>query len=163
MRERHWRMLMQTTGKQFVMDERFCLGDLLELELHNYVDACSEIVDRAQKELNIEKQLKKIEDTWAALNLVFNPYMDTDINALTVSYTCLDVTGHGNSCDDMYLRCCSVMPLTGDASGGQQQQPGQHAACSYLGWYVSQCQLSGDRHIGMMSDQCAWLACPADR
>jgi dynein heavy chain len=46
MRERHWRMLMQTTGKQFVMDERFCLGDLLALELHNYVDACSEIVDR---------------------------------------------------------------------------------------------------------------------
>lgn len=46
MRERHWKMLMQTTGKHFVMDDRFCLGDLLALELHNYVDACSEIVDR---------------------------------------------------------------------------------------------------------------------
>lgn len=103
MRERHWRMLMQTTGKQFVMDERFCLGDLLALELHNYVDACSEIVDRAQKELNIEKQLKKIEDTWAALNLVFHPYMDTDINALTVSDTCM--SGHGDSGTGM-LMCC---------------------------------------------------------
>ncbi len=40
------------------MDDKFCLGDLLALELHNYVDACQEIVDRAQKELNIEKQLK---------------------------------------------------------------------------------------------------------
>ncbi len=39
---------------------------------------------RAQKELNIEKQLKKIEDTWAALDLAFVPYMDTDINALQV-------------------------------------------------------------------------------
>jgi dynein heavy chain len=29
-----------------VMDEKFSLGDLLALELHNYVDACSEIVDR---------------------------------------------------------------------------------------------------------------------
>ncbi len=46
MRDRHWKMLMQTTGKQFVMDDKFCLGDLLALELHNYVDACSEIVDR---------------------------------------------------------------------------------------------------------------------
>jgi hypothetical protein len=46
MRDRHWKMLMQATGKQFVMDARFCLGDLLALELHNYVDACSEIVDR---------------------------------------------------------------------------------------------------------------------
>ncbi len=57
-----------------MQDEKFCLGDLLALELHNYVDACSEIVDRAQKELNIEKQLKKIEDTWAGLNLMFSPY-----------------------------------------------------------------------------------------
>lgn len=84
MRDRHWKMLMQTTGKQFTMDEKFCLGDLLALELHNFVDACSEIVDRAQKELNIEKQIKKIEDTWAALALMFNPYMDTDIMALQV-------------------------------------------------------------------------------
>lgn len=74
MRERHWKLLMQTTGKHFVMDDKFCLGDLLALELHNYVDACSEIVDRAQKELNIEKQLKKIEDTWAGLSLAFSTY-----------------------------------------------------------------------------------------
>ena len=40
MRDRHWTLLMQTTGKQFVMDDKFCLGDLLALELHNYVDAC---------------------------------------------------------------------------------------------------------------------------
>lgn len=48
------------------------------------VDACSEIVDRAQKELNIEKQLKKIEDTWAGLVLVFSPYQDTDIQQMTI-------------------------------------------------------------------------------
>ncbi|KAL6747291.1 flagellar outer dynein arm heavy chain beta [Haematococcus lacustris] len=84
MRDRHWKLLMQTTGKSFVMDEKFSLGDLLALELHNYVDSCSEIVDRAQKELNIEKQLKKIEDTWAALNFAFGPYQDTDIMALAV-------------------------------------------------------------------------------
>lgn len=78
----------QTTGKTFVMDDKFSLGDLLALELHNYVDACSEIVDRAQKELNIEKQLKKIEDTWASLNFGFAPYQDTDIMALQVSHAC---------------------------------------------------------------------------
>jgi len=75
---------MQTTGKAFVMDDKFSLGDLLALELHNYVDACSEIVDRAQKELNIEKQLKKIEENWQALDLVFSSYQDTDIMALYV-------------------------------------------------------------------------------
>ena len=65
---------LQATGKNFVMDDKFNLGDLLRLELHNYVDACSEIVDRAQKELVIEKSLRKIEDTWGALNLTFSPY-----------------------------------------------------------------------------------------
>jgi hypothetical protein len=44
----------------------------------------SEIVDRAQKELNIEKQIKKIEDTWGVLALVFNPTPDSDITALYV-------------------------------------------------------------------------------
>lgn len=66
------------------MDDKFSLGDLLALELHNYVDACSEIVDRAQKELNIEKQLKKIEENWQALDLQFVPYQDTDIMSLQV-------------------------------------------------------------------------------
>ena len=122
MRDRHWKMLMQATNKSFVMDSRFCLGDLLALELHNFVDVCSEIVDRqvgsgvhnaiswsrllldhvaiarcllvdesdthlvcrAQKELNIEKQLKRIEDTWRGLALAFSPYQDTDINSLHV-------------------------------------------------------------------------------
>lgn len=47
MRDRHWKMLMQTTGKHFTMDEKFCLGDLLALELHNYVDACRCAADLA--------------------------------------------------------------------------------------------------------------------
>ena len=31
------------------MDESFSLGDLMRLGLHQYVEACSEIVDRAEK------------------------------------------------------------------------------------------------------------------
>lgn len=41
-------------------------------------------MDRAQKELNIEKQIKKIEDTWAVLSLVFTPLADSDIMQLQV-------------------------------------------------------------------------------
>jgi len=48
-----WRL--QATGKRFVMDGNFKLGDLLKLGLHTCVDACTEIVDRAQKELLVEK------------------------------------------------------------------------------------------------------------
>ena len=66
------------------MDSKFNLGNLLELGLHNYVDACSEIVDRAQKELIIEKALKKIDETWSSLSLTFSPYQDTDNVQMTV-------------------------------------------------------------------------------
>ncbi len=47
--------LVQATGKTFVMDDKFSLGDLMKLGLHHYVDICAEIVDRAQKELIVEK------------------------------------------------------------------------------------------------------------
>ena len=66
--------LWQATCVHFVMDESFSLGDLMRLGLHQYVDSCNEIVDRAAKELTIENALKKIEDTWSNLSLAFTPY-----------------------------------------------------------------------------------------
>lgn len=101
----------QATGQHFVMGGRFSLGDLLALGLHNHVDACTgatleaaplctfwkvwtwrqpapsplppiEIVDRAQKELTVEKALRKIEDTWGGLSLAFAPYQDTGMSGL---------------------------------------------------------------------------------
>lgn len=48
-------------------------------------------MDRAQKELNIEKQIKKIEDTWAVLALVFIPLADSDIMSLQVGMSVCEV------------------------------------------------------------------------
>lgn len=56
------------------MGDDFSLGDLMKLGLHQYADACNEIVDRAGKELTIENSLGRLEDTWASLNLAFAPY-----------------------------------------------------------------------------------------
>ena len=95
MRERHWQQLMQTTGKHFVKDDKFCLGDLLALELHQCVDAVGEIVDRAQKELIIEKALKKIEDVWAGLAIDFVPY-EGEMLQLTVDDTVLEALENDN-------------------------------------------------------------------
>ena len=85
MRERHWKLLQQVTGKKFTMDEKFSLGDLLALELHTCADNVSEIVERAQKELVIEKQLVKIEKDWAGLHLDFVPFNpDSDVVNIVV-------------------------------------------------------------------------------
>ena len=82
MRERHWKQLMRATGKQFTMDDSFALGDLLSLGLHGYVDEVADIVDRAQKELIIEKQLAKMDEIWNELRLGFIQYNDTDVKLL---------------------------------------------------------------------------------
>lgn len=63
-----------------------CLSRYTSAKTLLWSSACSEIVDRAQKELNIEKQIKKIEDTWAVLALVFTPLADSDIMSLQVGY-----------------------------------------------------------------------------
>jgi dynein heavy chain, axonemal len=76
MRDRHWKTLMKTCGKTFVMDENFTFGSLLNLKLHEFADDVEEIVASATKELTIEKQLKKIDDTWKVQNLTFDPIPD---------------------------------------------------------------------------------------
>jgi dynein heavy chain len=55
---------MKKCGVSFVMDENFTFGGMLELKLHEFEDDVMEIVDKAQKELTIEKQLAKISETW---------------------------------------------------------------------------------------------------
>ena len=99
---------MQATGKNFVMDDKFNLGDLLKLELHNYVDACSEIVDRAQKELVIEKSLRKIEDTWGALNLTFSPYQASPLMRLVHPYPMMS-SGSAGSSRTIYSQLWSLL------------------------------------------------------
>ena len=74
MRERHWKQLMKATNKHFVLDEHFSLGNMLALSLHECVDVVSETVERAQKELVIEKALTKIEDTWISVQVSFAPF-----------------------------------------------------------------------------------------
>ena len=76
--------MAQATGKEFEMGPNFCLGDLLKLELHNAVEVCREIVDRAQKELIIEKALTKIDSVWAGLALTFTPFQVCGCAAVSV-------------------------------------------------------------------------------
>jgi dynein heavy chain len=84
MRARHWKLLMKVTEKEFTMDEKFSLSDLLALGLHEFVDDVQEIVDRACKELLIEKALKKVEDVWVGLNLTFSHYEEADTHLMAV-------------------------------------------------------------------------------
>ncbi|KYN05431.1 Dynein beta chain, ciliary [Cyphomyrmex costatus] len=76
-RERHWRQLMNSTKKlgnmtpemtvRFVMDESTTLADLLELNLHDCEEEVKNIVDKAVKEMSMEKYMKELNITWSKM------------------------------------------------------------------------------------------------
>jgi dynein axonemal heavy chain len=85
MRDRHWRALMKSTGKHFVMGPDFCLKNLLDLELHRFVADVEEIVELATKESKIATQLEKIEAVWTDMKLDFGQHKETDIALINAS------------------------------------------------------------------------------
>lgn len=79
MRDRHWQMLMAKTNVKFELSANFKLENLLELNLHKFEEDVQEIVDRADKEIKLEAQLKQFEDTWSKLAFEFDSHKDVKI------------------------------------------------------------------------------------
>ncbi|KAG8542256.1 hypothetical protein GDO81_027097, partial [Engystomops pustulosus] len=78
-RERHWSQLMQATGVRFTMDEETTLADLLKLNLHNFEDEVRGIVDKAVKEMGMEKVLKELDATWSGMNFQYESHPRTNV------------------------------------------------------------------------------------
>ncbi|NXD73362.1 DYH9 protein, partial [Eolophus roseicapillus] len=81
-RERHWNQLMQMTGVRFVMDVDTTLADLLKLNLHNFEDEVHGIVDKAVREMSMEKVLKELKMTWSSMEFQYEPHPRTNIPLL---------------------------------------------------------------------------------
>ncbi|XP_032221173.2 dynein beta chain, ciliary [Nematostella vectensis] len=84
-RERHWQQLMQATKVKFVMDDDTTLADLLALNLHNFEDEVRGIVDKATKELGMEKVLKELDVTWSQMEFEHEEHVRTHIPLLKSS------------------------------------------------------------------------------
>ncbi|XP_049877279.1 dynein axonemal heavy chain 10 [Pectinophora gossypiella] len=68
MRERHWKELMKKTGQTFDMSpDRFTLDNMFSMELHKYQEVAEQIVNHAIKELAIERGVKEVQESWAAI------------------------------------------------------------------------------------------------
>ena len=68
LRERHWKNLMKETGIEFDMNpETFTLANLFAMELHRFNEVIQNIVTSASKELQIEKGVKEVIETWDKL------------------------------------------------------------------------------------------------
>ena len=66
-RERHWEQLVLATKVRFNMSDQTSLADLLALNLHNHEDEVHNIVDKALKEMAMEKMLRDLKETWTGM------------------------------------------------------------------------------------------------
>ncbi|XP_076454452.1 dynein beta chain, ciliary-like [Babylonia areolata] len=81
-RERHWKQLMAATGVKFTMDEHTVLQDLLKLNLHKFEDEVKNIVDKAVKEMSMEKVLKELSVTWSSMEFEHDKHPRTGITII---------------------------------------------------------------------------------
>uniref|UniRef100_A0A4W6G5D9 Dynein axonemal heavy chain 17 n=1 Tax=Lates calcarifer TaxID=8187 RepID=A0A4W6G5D9_LATCA len=80
-RARHWHQLMAATGVRFTMDQT-TLADLLQLNLHCFEDEVRGIVDKAVKEMGMEKVLSELNSTWTGMQFQYEPHHRTQVPLL---------------------------------------------------------------------------------
>ena len=75
LRDRHWKKLMEVTGKTFdISPKSFTLEDLFQLNLAAYAETVSDICSGAVKELAIEQGVRQIEETWRKVEFEMYKY-----------------------------------------------------------------------------------------
>ncbi|XP_028435224.1 dynein heavy chain 11, axonemal isoform X2 [Perca flavescens] len=81
-REHHWVQLIRTTKMDFTVTDSTTLEDLLALQLHSLEDEVRNIVDKAVKEMAIEKVVTEISKTWASMELSYEDHCQTSVPLL---------------------------------------------------------------------------------
>ncbi|CAG5911397.1 unnamed protein product [Menidia menidia] len=81
-RTRHWHQLMNATGVCFTMDQDTTLADLLKLNLHCFEEEVRGIVDKAAKEMAMEKVLSELNSTWTGMRFQYEPHHRTRVPLL---------------------------------------------------------------------------------
>ncbi|KAG7159120.1 Dynein beta chain, ciliary-like 3 [Homarus americanus] len=94
LRERHWGQLLVATKTEsstknfvanFVDNPETTLADLLQLNLHTYEDEVKNIVDKAVKEMSMEKIIKELDVTWATMEFMIDKHPRTGVALIRTS------------------------------------------------------------------------------
>ncbi|XP_041843992.1 dynein heavy chain 11, axonemal [Melanotaenia boesemani] len=81
-RDHHWVQLIKTTQMDFTVTDSTTLGELLALQLHLFEDEVHNIVDKAVKEMAIEKVVTEISKTWASVELSYEEHFQISVPLL---------------------------------------------------------------------------------
>lgn len=73
------------------MDEKTTLEDLLKLELHKYEEEVKNTVDKAVKEMAMEKTLSELKNTWANLEFDKDVHERTGMKVLKIDEETIEI------------------------------------------------------------------------
>jgi dynein heavy chain len=77
--ERHWRQVMELTGKNLPIDsDNFKLQQLINANLHEFRDEISDICESADKQQVIESKLNEINGQWSGMLFDFGTWKTRD-------------------------------------------------------------------------------------
>jgi dynein heavy chain len=94
MRDRHWEGVVALCGAATVDAahlDRLAMRDLTALRLHEYVEDIGGIVDRADKEQKIEKNLTMLSQTWKGQKFLFHQHKETEVQLVRISEETLEL------------------------------------------------------------------------
>uniref|UniRef100_A0A7S4D2X3 Dynein-1, subspecies f n=1 Tax=Eutreptiella gymnastica TaxID=73025 RepID=A0A7S4D2X3_9EUGL len=104
LRDRHWKMLMDVTGKTFDFSN-FTLQNLVDMKLYEFKDEILNIVAGAARELSIEKSISQIKETWFHEALQTRKYERAGMDR---GYILLDTTEIAEKIDDNIMNLQSI-------------------------------------------------------
>lgn len=73
------------------MSDKTTLEDLLKLELHKYEEEVKNMVDKAVKEMAMEKMIKELTNTWVNLEFDKEVHERTKLNTLKISEETIEI------------------------------------------------------------------------
>jgi len=80
------------------MDDKTTLEDLLKLELHKFEKEVKDMVDKAVKEMSMEKVLKELHNTWDTLEFGKETHERTKLNILNISEEAIEMLEENQVC-----------------------------------------------------------------
>ena len=81
-----------------MMDKSTTLADLLSLNLHNFEEEVRGIVDKAVKEMSMEKVLKDLDVTWASMEFEHESHPRTKITMLKANEELIETLEDNQVC-----------------------------------------------------------------
>jgi len=80
--ERHWVEIMNVTGLEIEVHDGTNLSQMLDISLHNYVNAIEDTCVAASKEYGLEKAMDKMETEWESMQFDTKPHRNTGTSIL---------------------------------------------------------------------------------